>query len=97
MLTLAHAYTHSHSHTHIPSQNGSPRDQSDDDDDDDSMATSPPHGGGGGVRVGGGVDKGNESFSEPELDEPEELGGPDRTGLMLYDFEGEWRWREKDR
>lgn len=49
------------------------------------MATSPPHGGGGG---GGREDRGNESFSEPEMDEPEEQGGADRTGLMLYDFEG---------
>ena len=51
------------------------------------MTTSPPRGIGAGV--GGEVDKGNESFSEPEPDEPEEHGGADRTGLMLYDFDGE--------
>ena len=52
------------------------------------MATSPPRGIGGG-RGGGAVDKGNESFSEPEPDEEDEAGGADRTGLMLYDFDGE--------
>ena len=46
------------------------------------MATSPPRG-------GGGDDRGNESFSEPESDEHDESGGADnRTGLMLYDFDG---------
>lgn len=73
----------------VNNENGSPRDQSDDDDDDEGSPsmTSPPRGIGAGI--GGGVDKGNESFSEPEPDEPEEQGGADRNGLMLYDFEGQ--------
>lgn len=72
----------------VNNENGSPRDQSDDDDDDEvspGMATSPPRGIGAGV-----IDRGNESFSEPELDdEPEEQGGATRSGLMLYDFDGQ--------